>query len=170
MIDSSASPSPLSIGAPLLKCCNSLSWFVPESNSQKHVYYSGPNELLIERIYGLVSDKLVQKRWEFQYTEVDPKRLWNIANQVETLNWVSKKLSGMLRRYRPVTDSSVKSLVTFLRRILISTDKRLLEFEASKKKSYEFYRMESRAMIIEWTLFQIHFVSAELGTKKRLEP
>jgi hypothetical protein len=138
---------------------------MPESNAQQHVYYPGANELLIERIYASVKDQLVQKRWEFQHTDIDPNRLWNIANQVETLNWVSKKLIGILRQYKPVTDSSVKSLVTLLRGVLIRTDKHLLKFDANRKKSYEFYRMKSRAMIIEWTLFQIHFISGELGTK-----
>jgi starvation-inducible outer membrane lipoprotein len=64
---------------------------MPKPTVQQQQYYTGNNELLIHRIYDLVNDQIAQKRWEFQNTDVDPIRLWSIANQVETLNWVSKK-------------------------------------------------------------------------------
>jgi hypothetical protein len=130
---------------------------------QQQQYYSGSNELLIQRIYAAVSNQIAQKRWEFQHTDIDPGRLWNLANQVEALNWVSKKLSGILRQYKPVPESSVKSLIASLIRVLVRIDKCLLKFKTNKQKCYEFYRLKSRAMIVEWTLFQIHFIVADIS-------
>jgi hypothetical protein len=135
---------------------------MPKPTVQQQQYYTGNNELLIHRIYDLVNDQIAQKRWEFQNTDVDPIRLWNIANQVETLNWVSKKLNGILRQNKPVPYSSVKSLITSLIKVLVRIDKCILKFEANKRESYEISRLKSRATIIEWSLFQIHFVSADM--------
>ena len=129
---------------------------------QEQEYHLEVNELLIQRIYAAVSDQLDHKRWEFQHTDIDPNRLWDIANQVEALNWVSRKLSGLLGRHKGVNDSSVNSLITLLVRVLDRTDKRLLKFKTNSKNFYEFYRLKSRATIIEWSLFQIHFVSSDL--------
>jgi hypothetical protein len=129
---------------------------------QQQQYYPGANELLIQRIYTVVSDQITQKRWEFQHTDMDPSRLWNIANQVEALNWVSKKLSGILMQNKPVLDSSVKSLIASLIRVLVRIDKCLLKFKTAKQHSYEFCRLKSRATIVEWSLFQIHFISADI--------
>jgi hypothetical protein len=129
---------------------------------QQQQYYTGNNELLIHRIYDLVNDKIAQKRWEFQNAEVDPIRLWSIANQVEALNWVSKKLNGILGQNKPVPDSSVKSLVTSLIKVLVRIDKCIQKFKTNKRESYEISRLKSRATIIEWSLFQIHFVSADM--------
>ena len=129
---------------------------------QQQQYYPGANELLIQQIYTEVNDKIALKRWEFQHTDIEPSRLWNIANQVEALNWVSKKLSRMLMQNKPVLDSSVKSLIASLVRVLVRIDKCLLKFKTTKRKSYEFYRLKSRAAIVEWSLFQIHFVSADM--------
>ena len=136
-------------------------YFMPKpAVQQQQQYYTGNNELLIHRIYDLVNDQIAQKRWEFQNADVDPIRLWSIANQVEALNWVSKKLNGILRQNKPVPDSSVKSLVTSLIKVLVRIDKRILK--ENKRESYEISRLKSRATIIEWSLFQIHFVSAAM--------
>ena len=134
----------------------------PTVQQQRQQYYLEANELLIQRIYASVSDQIAQKRWEFQHSDIDPNRLWNIANQVEALNWVSKKLSGILRQYKPVPDSSVKSLIASLMRVLVRIDKCLLKFKRDKQKSYEYYRLKSRATIVEWSLFQIHFIAADV--------
>jgi hypothetical protein len=130
---------------------------------QQEKYHSGANELLIQQTHAAVSDKIAQKRWEFQNTDIDPNRLWNLANQVEALNWVSNKLSGILRQYKQVPDSSVQSLIASLKKVLIRIDKSLLKFKTKRQKSYEFYRLKSRATIIEWSLFQIHFIAANLS-------
>lgn len=135
---------------------------MPKSVVQKQEYHLEDNELLIQRIYAAISDQLDHKRWEFQHTDIDPNRLWDIANQVEALNWVSRKLSGTLGRHKGVNNSSVNSLITLLVRVLDRTDKRLLKFKTNSKNFYEFYRLKSRAMIIEWSLFQIHFISSDL--------
>ena len=140
-------------------------YFMPKPTVQQQQYYTGNNgnnELLIHRIYDLVNDQIAQKRWEFQNTDVDPIRLWSIANQVEALNWVSKKLNGILRQNKPLPDSSVKSLVTSLIKVLVRIDKCILKFKTNKRESYEISRLKSRATIIEWSLFQIHFVSADM--------
>lgn len=129
---------------------------------QQENYHSGANELLIQQTHAAVSDKIAQKRWEFQNTDIDPNRLWNLANQVEALNWVSNKLSGILRQYKQVPDSSVQSLIASLKKVLIRIDKSL-KFKTKRQKSYEFYRLKSRATIIEWSLFQIHFIAANLS-------
>jgi hypothetical protein len=130
---------------------------------QQQQYYSRVNEMLIQRIYEAVSDQIAQKRWEFQHTDIDPSRLWNIANQVEALNWVSRKLSGILRQNKAVPDSAVKSLIASLIRVLVRIDKSLLKFKTSNQKSYVFYRLKSRATVVEWSLFQIHFIAADLS-------
>jgi tRNA splicing endonuclease len=134
----------------------------PTVQQQRQQYYLEANELLIQRIYASVNDQIAQKRWEFQHSDMDPNRLWNIANQVEALNWVSKKLSGILRQYKPVPDSSVKSLIASLMRVLVRIDKGLLKFKTDKQKSYEYYRLKSRAAMVEWSLFQIHFMAADV--------
>jgi hypothetical protein len=133
-----------------------------QQQQQQQQYYLTDNELLIQRIYSAVSDQITQKRWEFQHIDIDPSRLWNIANQVEALNWISKKLSGILRQNKPVPDSSVKSLINSLKSALVRIDKCLLKYKTNKQRSSEFYRLKSRATIFEWSLFQIHFISADI--------
>jgi hypothetical protein len=129
---------------------------------QQQQYYIGANELLIQRLYAAVSDQIAQKRWEFQHTNLDPNRLWNIANQVEALNWVSKKLSRIPKQYKPVENSAVNSLIASLVKVVTRIDKSLLKFKTNKEKSYAYYRLKSRATIIEWSLFQIHFISTDI--------
>ncbi len=133
-----------------------------QQQQQQQQYYIGANELLIQRLYAAVSDQIAQKRWEFQHTNLDPNRLWNIANQVEALNWVSKKLSRILKQNKPVGDSAVNSLIAPLMRVVAKIDKSLLKFKTNKEKSYAYYRLKSRATIIEWSLFQIHFISTDI--------
>lgn len=135
----------------------------PTLHKQQQQYCLGDNELLIQRIYTAVIDQITQKRWEFQHTDLDPNRLWNIANEVETLNWISRKLSGILRQYKPVHDVTIKSLIASLIRVLVRIDKCLLRFMTNKQRSYEFYRLKSRATIVEWSLFQIHFIAADMS-------
>lgn len=135
----------------------------PTLHKQQQQYCLGDNELLIQRIYTVVIDQITQKRWEFQHTDLDPNRLWNIANEVETLNWISRKLSGILRQNKPVLDITIKSLIASLIRVLVRIDKCLLRFMTNKQRSYEFYRLESRATIVEWSLFQIHFIAADMS-------
>jgi hypothetical protein len=135
----------------------------PTLHKQQQQYCLGDNELLIQRIYTAVIDQITQKRWEFQHTDLDPNRLWNIANEVETLNWISRKLSGILRQNKPVLDITIKSLIASLIRVLVRIDKCLLRFMTNKQRSYEFYRLKSRATIVEWSLFQIHFITADLS-------
>jgi hypothetical protein len=134
----------------------------PTVQQQQQLYCLGDNELLIQRLYAAVSDQIAQKRWEFQNSNLDPNRLWNTANQVEDLNWVSTKLSRILKRYKPVEDSSVKSLIASLMRVLVRIDKCLLKFKTNEEKSYAYYRLKSRATIIEWSLFQIHFITTDI--------
>jgi hypothetical protein len=135
----------------------------PTLHKQQQQYCLGDNELLIQRIYAAVIDQITQKRWEFQHTDLDPNRLWNIANEVETLNWISRKLSGILRQNKPVLDITIKSLIASLIRVLVRIDKCLLRFKTNKQRSYEFYRLKSRATIVEWSLFQIHFIAADMS-------
>jgi glucan phosphorylase len=135
----------------------------PTLHKQQQQYCLGDNELLIQRIYTAVIDQITQKRWEFQHTDLDPNRLWNIANGVETLNWISRKLSGILRQNKPVLDITIKSLIASLIRVLVRIDKCLLRFKTNKQRSYEFYRLKSRATIVEWSLFQIHFIAADMS-------
>jgi len=135
----------------------------PTLHKQQQQYCLGDNELLIQRIYTAVIDQITQKRWEFQHTDLDPNRLWNIANEVETLNWISRKLSGILRQNEPVLDITIKSLIASLIRVLVRIDKCLLRFKTNKQRSYEFYRLKSRATIVEWSLFQIHFIAADMS-------
>ena len=135
----------------------------PTLHKQQQQYCLGDNELLIQRIYTAVIDQITQKRWEFQHTDLDPNRLWNIANEVETLNWISRKLSGILRQNKPVLDVTIKSLIASLIRVLVRIDKCLLRFMTNNQRSYEFYRLKSRATIIEWSLFQIHFIAADMS-------
>lgn len=138
-------------------------YFMPNPTvQQQQQYYSRSNESLIRQTYDLVNDQIAQKRWEFQNIDIDPNRLWNIANQVESLNWVLKRLNGILRQHKPITDSSVKSLIASLIRVLVRIDKCLLKFETNKQDSYEFHRLKSRATIVEWSLFQIHFLSNDM--------
>ena len=129
---------------------------------QHQEYYSRANELLIQRMYTTVNDQIARKRREFQHIDVDPNRLWNIANQVEALNWVSKKLSSILRQYKSVTDSSLSFLIEALIKVLVRIDNCILKLKTNKQKSYEFYRLKSRATIIEWSLFQIHFLAGDI--------
>jgi hypothetical protein len=133
-----------------------------QQQQQQQQYYLGANELLIQRIYAAVSDQIAQKRWEFQHSDIDPNRLWNIANQVEALNWVLKKLSWILKQSKPVADATVKSLIASLIRMQIRIDKCLLKYKANKQKSYEYFRLKSRATIVEWSLFQIHFIATDI--------
>lgn len=135
----------------------------PTLHKQQQQYCLGDNDLLIQRIYTAVIDQITQKRWEFQHTDLDPNRLWNIANEVETLNWISRKLSGILRQNKPVLDVTIKSLIASLLRVLVRIDKCLLRFMTNKQRSYEFYRLKSRATIVEWSLFQIHFIAADMS-------
>ena len=135
----------------------------PTLHKQQQQYCLGDNELLIQRIYAAVIDQITQKRWELQHTALDPNRLWNIANEVETLNWISRKLSGILRQNEPVLDITIKSLIASLIRVLVRIDKCLLRFMTNKQRSYEFYRLKSRATIVEWSLFQIHFIAADMS-------
>ena len=135
----------------------------PTLHKQQQQYCLGDNELLIQRIYAAVIDQITQKRWEFQHTDLDPNRLWNIANEVETLNWISRKLSGILRQNEPVLDITIKSLIASLIRVLVRIDKCLLRFKTNKQRSYEFYRLKSRATIVEWSLFQIHFIADDMS-------
>lgn len=135
----------------------------PTLHKQQQQYCLGDNELLIQRIYTAVIDQITQKRWEFQHTDLDPNRLWNIANEVETLNWISRKLSGILRQNKPVLDVRIKSLIASLIKVLVRIDKCLLRFMTNKQRSYEFYRLKSRATIVEWSLFQIHFIAADMS-------
>ena len=133
----------------------------PTVQQQQQQYYS-EQRIVNSQNLCLVSDQISQKRWEFQQTDFDPSRLWNIANQVEALNWVSKKLNRILIQNKPVPDSSVKSLIGSLIKVLVRIDKCLSKFKTNKHKSYENSRLKSRATIIEWSLFQIHFVSADV--------
>jgi hypothetical protein len=94
---------------------------------------------------------------------MDPNRLWNIANEVEALNWISRKLSRILRQNKPVLDITIKSLIASLIRVLVRIDKCLLRFMTNKQRSYEFYRLKSRATIVEWSLFQIHFIADDMS-------
>ena len=129
---------------------------------QRQQYYSELNELLIQRIYASVSDQIAQKRWEFQHSDIDPNRLWNIANEVEALNWVFEKNPvGVPDNRNRVPGFSLKSLIASLMRGPVRIDKCLLEFKTEKQKSYEYYRLKSRATIVEWSLFQIHFIAAD---------
>lgn len=129
---------------------------------QQQQYCRRNNELLIQRFHDLVIDQIAQKRWEFQHAAVNPGHLWSIANQVETLNWLSEKLNGILRQSKPVTESSVRSLVASLIKALTRIDKCLLKLKTNKHDFSGFHRLKTRATIIEWSLFQIHFVSADM--------
>ena len=135
----------------------------PTLHKQRQQYCLGDNELLIQRIYTTVIDQITQKRWEFQHTDMDPNRLWNIANEVEALNWISRKLSKILRQNKPVLDITIKSLIASLIRVLVRIDKCLLRFMTNKQRTYEFYRLKSRATIVEWSLFQIHFIADDMS-------
>ena len=135
----------------------------PTLHKQRQQYCLGDNELLIQRIYTAVIDQITQKRWEFQHTDMDPNRLWNIANEVEAFNWISRKLSKILRQNKPVLDITIKSLIASLIRVLVRIDKCLLRFMTNKQRSYEFYRLKSRATIVEWSLFQIHFIADDMS-------
>ena len=135
----------------------------PTLHKQQQQYCLGDNELLIHRIYTAVIDQITQKRWEFQHTDMDPNRLWNIANEVEALNWISRKLSKILRQNKPVLDITIKSLIASLIRVLVRIDKCLLRFMTNKQRTYEFYRLKSRATIVEWSLFQIHFIADDMS-------
>ena len=135
----------------------------PTLHKQRQQYCLGDNELLIQRIYTAVIDQITQKRWEFQHTDMDPNRLWNIANEVEALNWMSRKLSKILRQNKPVLDITIKSLIASLIRVLVRIDKCLRRFMTNKQRSYEFYRLKSRATIVEWSLFQIHFIADDMS-------
>ncbi|HYZ58387.1 MAG TPA: hypothetical protein VE544_01925 [Nitrososphaeraceae archaeon] len=135
----------------------------PTLHKQRQQYCLGDNELLIQRIYTAVIDQITQKRWEFQHTDMDPNRLWNIANEVEALNWISRKLSKILRQNKPVLDITIKSLIASLIRVLVRIDKCLLRFMTNKQRTYEFYRLKSRATIVEWSLFQIHFIADDMS-------
>lgn len=135
----------------------------PTLHKQRQQYCLGDNELLIQRIYTAVIDQITQKRWEFQHTDMDPNRLWNIANEVEALNWISRKLSRILRQNKPVLDITIKSLIASLIRVLVRIDKCLLRFMTNNQRSYEFYRLKSRATIVEWSLFQIHFIADDMS-------
>lgn len=135
----------------------------PTLHKQRQQYCLGDNELLIQRIYTAVIDQITQKRWEFQHTDMDPNRLWNIANEVEALNWISRKLNRILRQNKPVLDITIKSLIASLIRVLVRIDKCLLRFMTKKQRSYEFYRLKSRATIVEWSLFQIHFIADDMS-------
>ena len=135
----------------------------PTLHEQKQQYRVGDNELLVQRIYAAVSNQIIRKRWEFQYTDMNPDRLWKIANDVEVLNWISRKLRGILRHNKPIPDSSIKSLIVSLIRVLAKIDKCLSNSTTNKQKSYRLDRLKSRATIIEWSLFQIHFIAADIS-------
>lgn len=135
----------------------------PTLHEQQQQYRIGNNELLVQRINAAVSNQIIRKRWEFQHTDMNPDRLWRIANDVEVLNWISRKLRGILRHNKPIPDSSIKSLIVSLIRILAKIDKCLSESTTNKQKSYKIDRLMSRATIIEWSLFQIHFIAANVS-------
>jgi hypothetical protein len=137
--------------------------FKPALHEQQQQYTVGDNELLVQRIYATVSNQIIRKRWEFQYTDMNPDRLWNIANDVEALNWISRKLRGILRHNKPVPDSSIKSLIASLIRVLADIDQCLSKSTTNKQKPDKLDRLKSRANIIEWSLFQIHFVAADIS-------
>jgi hypothetical protein len=137
----------------------------PTLHEQQHQYGVGDNELLVQRIYAAVSNQIIRKRWEFQYTDMNPDRLWKIANDVEVLNWISRKLTGILRHNKPISDFSIKSLIVSLIRVLAKIDKCLSKSTTNKQKSYRLDRLKSQATIIEWSLFQIHFIAAEISER-----
>jgi uncharacterized protein YbcV (DUF1398 family) len=131
-------------------------------SQQQQQSYKGNNEVLMQRIHDLVIDQIAQNRWDFQHTDVNPGRLWSIANQVETLNWLTEKLNAILRQSKPVSESSVRLLISSLIKALTRIDKCLLKMKTNKHDFSEFHKLKSRATIIEWSLFQIHFVSADM--------
>jgi hypothetical protein len=61
-----------------------------------------------------------------------------------------------------VENSAVNSLIASLVKVVTRIDKSLLKFKTNKEKSYAYYRLKSRATIIEWSLFQIHFISTDI--------
>jgi hypothetical protein len=118
------------------------------------------NVVLIQQIRDLVNDRTAQKRWEFQRTEFNPQKLWHIANEVEALNWISQMFDMRLKNDRPFSDYCFETLIVWLTKVLVKINKYL---DNSSKGNYDDFsnldRLKSRASIIEWSLFQIHFLS-----------
>jgi hypothetical protein len=127
---------------------------------QQRRHSSRNNELLIQETRGLLSDRIAQKRWEFQHTEFNPQKIWHIANEVEALNWISQIFDMRLKDDRPPSDYCFESLIILLSKALVRINKYL---DNSSKHNHDNFsnvdRLKSRAAVIEWSLFQIHLLS-----------
>jgi hypothetical protein len=130
---------------------------------QQQQHSSRSNEILIRKTRDLLNDRIAQKRWEFQHTEFNPQKLWHIANVVEALNWISHIFDMRLKHDRPFSDYCFESLVVSLSKALARINKYL---DNSSKDNYDGFsnldRLKSRAAVIEWSLFQIHFLSTNI--------
>lgn len=121
----------------------------------------------ISRLCELLKERIVKTRWEFQHTAFDPLKLWKIANEVEALNWVLRKVqiqSGIENISKDTLDRIIVQLKEELLRIeryLGRPSKVNSEFSTRKRN-----RLKSRASVIEWSLFQIHFLLAETLPEK----
>jgi hypothetical protein len=127
---------------------------------QQQQHSSKSNETLIRKTRDLLNDRIAQKRWEFQHAEFNPHKLWHIANMVEALNWMSQVFDVRLQYDRPFSDCCFESLIVSLGKALVRINKYL---DHSSQDNYDDFsnldRLKSRAAVIEWSLFQIHFLS-----------
>jgi hypothetical protein len=129
---------------------------------EQQQYYRRNSELLIQQTREIINTRIAQKRWEFQHTDFNPLHLWQIANDVEALSWVLRKLNILLRQDRPFSDYSLESLITTLKKAVVKIDKYLDKHSKDNSDFSESDKLKSRASMIEWCLFQVHFLSTNM--------
>lgn len=95
------------------------------------------SRLQIRPLCELLEKRIALKRWEFQHTAFDPPELWKIANEVEALNWVLKKVQ-VLSGIENTSEGGLDRIVVLLKKELLKIEKYLCkpinaEFKFSKK-------------------------------------
>jgi hypothetical protein len=120
--------------------------------------YITNDQLLIDRACHVIDDQLATKRREFQQIDFNPQKLWHIANEIEALSWVLRRLSKRSREHKRHSYNSLDLIVNLLRNELVRTEKYLDKPSKDEDDFSESDRLKSKATIIEWSLFQIHFI------------
>lgn len=123
--------------------------------------------LLLQLMCELLKERIAKKRWEFQHTAFDPLKLWKIANEVEALNWVVRKVQTQYSGQRSFSGDPLDRIIIRLKNELLRIEKYLSKPSNANFEFSERDRLKSRASAVEWSLFQMHFLLA--GTNQHEE-
>jgi len=116
--------------------------------------------LLLQLMCELLKERIAKKRWEFQHTAFDPLKLWKIANEVEALNWVVRKVQTQYSGQRSFSGDPLDRIIIRLKNELLRIEKYLSKPSNANFEFSERDRLKSRASAVEWSLFQMHFLLA----------